>query len=202
MNPADKLLQETVKNKLDDMYKELRKTNHRYHRPGIHASGIIETDGTFCIREKVLKTLFSYNSSQYLPTRVIRRMKTGDYIHLKWQDMFEEIGAGITCEKQFMSNKWLLSGSPDAIIELMNKNWVIEIKSKKKESYETMTKLPIGVERQIQIYMYMTGISRGIVIFEAIDSKSSFRPYIVRSNYDLISKYVDRLYKISVLIVY
>lgn len=194
----NEIIKETIENKFNNMFLEARKKEQQ-DRTGIHTTSIIATPGSFCYREQVLQYLFNNEKDIWLPARVVRRMRNGDYIHKKWQDLFNKTRNTYFTEDQFKSIVWGFTGSPDSIIEVLNRKWVVEIKSIKSDNYESMTKVPIGVERQIQMYMYLTAIPQGIVLYENTDT-SEFKPWIVEYKPNLVSKYIIRLYKIKVLI--
>lgn len=190
------LMQEMIKDKLDNLFKEHSKIRHKEQaRGGVHTSSLIIPDGSWCPREEVLNYFKDGDDYKHLPVRVLRRMENGNAVHRKWQNIFEKTGVAKKIETQHF-NKCYITGTPDGIIKLGNKKYVVEIKSTKQEKYESMTKLPVGTKRQIEYYLYLSGIPNGIVIYENTNN-SEYQIYQVQFEPEFVRKYVERQYVVK-----
>lgn len=190
------IMKDTIKDKIDNLFVKNNEIKHnKKQRGGIHTSSIIIPDGSWCPREEILNYFKDGDDYNYLPPRVIRRMENGNALHKKWQEMFERTGVAVKNEKQHYNNCYV-TGTPDSVIELGNKRYVVEIKTTNEKNFKSMTKLPIGTKRQIEFYMYLTGIPNGIVIYENTNN-NNYEIYLVDYDREFVRKYVARQYKVK-----
>lgn len=189
-------MKETLKDRLNGLFKKDSKAQHfKKKRTGIHASALIIPEGSWCAREQIIKYFKGEDEYKYLPPKVLRRMQNGNSVHHKWQTLFQRTGVANRIEHQLLSNG-IVTGTPDAVIELGKKRYVIEIKSTNDKSFSSMTKLPVGTKRQLMYYMYLTGIPNGIAIYENTND-SEFEIYLVDYDQEFIKKYVEREYEVK-----
>ncbi|MGM0409146.1 MAG: hypothetical protein ACQEQF_00170 [Bacillota bacterium] len=184
-----------IKEKLDEAIIENNKIQYdKKQRGGIHASSIIMPEGSFCLREQVINYFVEKDEFMPLPPKTINRLENGNYLHEKWQDIFKNNGIADRIEKQH-GNRFGTTGTPDIIANMWGKRYIVEIKTSKGEKFNSMTKLPIATKRQIQFYMYLTGIPRGFVIYENINT-ADYEIYFQEYEPDFVKKYIERESKI------
>ena len=133
-------------------------------RTGMHASGIIASEQEFCIRQQVLSFVFK-GSEAFIPISLRRIFKAGTSIHQKWQEMFRNAGIAEAIEQRGHSKLMSLLFTPDAIVRIGKRRYVVEIKSVNTYQFQRMSSHPSG-EKQLQLYMYQTAIPHGFVLCE------------------------------------
>jgi len=141
--------------------------NNRGDRYGLHASSIIASEKDFCVREQVLSLFYQQIQNQHIPLNLKRIFDEGNAIHEKWQRLFLR---GDLCdvngldESQY-NEEYDLSFTPDAIIKIGKKQYIVEIKSVNTFQFKKLNSHP-GAKKQIQFYMLLTGIKNGIILCE------------------------------------
>lgn len=137
---------------------------NRENRVGLHGSGLSASDSDWCYRQAVLSFYFQGNETP-VPIGLKKIFLNGWYVHEKWQKLFLQAGIAVGVEQRGQSKDWGLLYTPDAVIKLNNKLYVVEIKSVNTMQFNKMTSHASG-ERQLQLYMYMSGIPHGFVLAE------------------------------------
>lgn len=174
-----------------------KKASNEEERSGLHASAIIASDSKFCYREQVLSLFFKRNkNSKDLPVNLLRIFKEGNAIHEKWQTMFVENGIALAIEGRGYHKKHDLYLTPDAIIELNGKPYIVEIKSCSMGSYSTITDTHPAGNKQLQLYMHFFCVPRGIVLCENKNNQE-FNPIMVEYKYEEVIPYLERLHAIN-----
>lgn len=181
-----------IENKLNSLFDSDRQ--NREDRVGMHGSGVIASDSDFCFRQQVLSFFFK-GLDPVIPIGLKRIFLEGWYIHTKWQTLFEQTGIARGIEQRGVSNEWKLLFTPDAIIEIDGKTYVVEIKSVNTFQFKHMKSHPSG-EKQCRLYMHFTGIPRGFVLAE---DKNTQEIKVFPVEYDAIKvkPYVERMYKVK-----
>lgn len=142
----------------------MAKDSSKEDRVGMHGSGIIASDKDFCLRQQVLSFFFKGKEPNY-PVGLLRIFANGWSVHEKWQTLFKKAGVAVGIEQRGESNDWRLLFTPDAIIMIGTKKYVVEIKSVNTYQFKTMKSHPSG-EKQLQLYMHMSAIPNGFVLCE------------------------------------
>lgn len=184
-----------IENALNRLF--LHKNKSDEDRKGLHASALIDSDNHFCLREQVLSLLFKRNKDEKneLPINLIRIFREGDCIHEKWQGMFSNVAIDKGIEDRGYSKKFDLYMTPDAIVELNGKLYVVEIKSMNTFAFKHIKdKHPKGT-KQLQLYMHFTGIPRGFVLCEDKNTQE-FKVLLYEYNSDIVRPFIERLYRI------
>ena len=192
-----------IKQKFSNMF-----INARDHleetRAGLHASAIIASDSDFCYRAQVLSLIYQQSQGKDLPVSTLAIFSAGNSIHEKWQSMFEKSSGNlknfylIKNEARSFDERYELYFTPDSIIELNNKLYVVEIKSMNTYSYQHAIKSSNphpSARKQLQFYMYLTGIRNGIILIEDKNTQQ-FEVFEIEFNYKEILMYIDRLNEI------
>lgn len=189
-----------AKQDLDNELKFLKiKRGAQKERVGLHASNIIANDVEFCYRQQVLSLFYEQLQGEQLPVRLKRIFVEGDAIHEKWQRLFIRGGLGNPSEmdKQLFKNEYDLYYSPDAVVQIAGKRYMVEIKSMNTIQFKKAISHPAG-ERQLLFYMWLTGMKDGFVLVEDKNTQE-FKIFKVDYDLDRIEKYIERLEKIMEL---
>ena len=184
--------------------KWLRQLQHREQskRPAktFHASSLVTEPKDFCARRKIYDYLQSdkkkaIQSELSATTRKV--FYNGNIHHAKWQSLFLSAKVADKIEVTHYSKKWHLTGTPDAIIWLHNKLYVCEIKTMNTYIFKKTKSVPKAAMIQANIYMYLTGIPRAVVL---IDDKNDhniktfwidFDPTVI---YTYLSQHAEVIY--------
>lgn len=198
--------------------------NEEKERLGLHASSITKT-GNFCYREQLINILYKHymttgdgkvpnpikvafkaqlreNNSN--PINLQRIYEQGTVMGYKWQMLFIRNGVG---QKEDMDisrfdEEFDLSYTPDGIIELNGKTYVVELKSQKSTLFEKEKSHPNGI-RQLKLYMYFEGQNRkidgGFVLVDNKDTSDFKVLFIdeVNESDDDVATYLERLERLQ-----
>lgn len=166
----------------------------REDRVGMHGSGVIASDEDFCYRQQVLSFHFKGKEAK-VPEGLKRIFLNGWYVHEKWQKLFIKSGVAVSVEQRGESQDWNLLFTPDAVVKLGNKLYVVEIKSVNTYTFNNMNSHPSGA-KQLQLYMHMLGIPQGFVLCE---DKNNQNIKIFYYEYDPMQAkpYVERMLKVK-----
>lgn len=165
----------------------------REDRVGMHGSGVIAADTEFCYRQQVLSFFFK-GFEPPIPDGLKRIFINGWYVHIKWQTLFEKAGIAIGIEQRGFSSEHKLLFTPDAIVQIGKRQYVVEIKSVNTYQFKTMKSHPSG-EKQLNLYMHMTGIPRGFVLCEDKNTQE-IKIFLYEYNPDIARPYVVRMFKV------
>lgn len=163
-------------------------------RTGLHTSAIIASENHYCVREQVLSLIYKpRNMDRSLGLPLLRIFEEGNQIHKKWQRLFLRGGLCDVndLDKTQYNEKYRLSFSPDAIVSMFGKRFVVEIKSMRTEAYRRADKHPSG-EKQCRMYMFLSNIKYGVILMENKNDQQ-FKLQLIRHNDGEISEYIDRL---------
>lgn len=183
-----------IEQRLNKMFYTMR-DNLEDDRVGLHASSIIGGDDSFCYRCQVLSLFFVQNKGHELPVTSLKIFAAGNSIHEKWQNMFIRSGAAVKIEARSFSEKYELYFTPDAIIEMNGKQYVVEIKSMNTYSFKHATSHPSG-RKQCMLYMHMLGIPNGFVLAEDKNTQD-IKIFPVEYDYSVVVPYLTRLHEVQ-----
>lgn len=180
-------------------------------RMGLHGSTVTGATKSTCMYEIVVEMLYKdfYVKGKKPPREVerafeIMQMRERSYpvglkrifeqgtnIGAKWQRLFIRGGMGI---KENMDiprevKRYGLVYTPDAIVNISGKDYVVEIKSQNSNGFQTSSSHPGGI-KQLKLYMHFTGIRRGFVLVENKDTQD-FK-VLVETNIDESDKHVEK----------
>lgn len=139
-------------------------------RVGLHASALIAKDEDFCVRQQVLSLMYKQLQGEQLNVKLMRIFEQGNAIHEKWQRLFIRAGFSTFAELDVtqMNEEYMISFTPDIICyipKFYDGQMVGEIKSVNTMQFRNMTRHP-SAWKQLQFYMYLTGIHKGFVLSE------------------------------------
>lgn len=188
---AKDIEQALIERKLDSLFAIT--PPEREKRRGLHASAIIVSDNVYCEREQILSLFYERNEEDNTPPSLKRIFREGDYVHKKWQDLFKIAGVAVAIEDRGYSPLFDLYMTPDAIIQLFHKKYVVEIKSVNTYGFKQLKAEHPSGTKQLQLYMHFTCIPNGFVLAEDKNTQE-FKVLPVKYEPGQASKYVKRLY--------
>lgn len=172
-------------------------------RIGLHASALIKDEAHFCLRAQVLSLIYRQLQGEQIGVNLKRIFEEGNAVHEKWQRLFIRAGYSKAedLDVTMLNDEYMISYTPDIIceiIEFFNGKMVGEVKSMNTFQFKKMVekggKHP-SAGKQLQWYMFLTGIHKGFVLTE---DKNSQDFYIEVYDYDpeLTELFVMRAKKI------
>lgn len=185
-------------------------------RLGLHASAITGATKSFCYREQVISVLYrdfklagkkipkkianEFNHKQgnhKHSTSLLRIFEEGKSIGTKWQRLFirGKLGVKEDMDISRMQEDYDLSYTPDGVIVLDGKKYVVEIKSQNTFAFQKAKSHPSG-QKQLKLYMYFEGIDRGFVL---VDDKntSDFKIFLEMNVNESDPDIADALYHLE-----
>lgn len=188
---ADKNIEEETKFVNQLMTRGLESTE----RVGLHASAMIVSDNKFCIRQQVLSLLYKQRQGDQTPVGLMRIFEEGNAIHEKWQRLFIRAGYSKPKDLDFtrFNKEFEISFTPDIICripEFYDGEMVGEIKSVNTFQFKKMTSHPSG-HKQMQFYMYLTGIRKGFVLCEDKNTQE-FKVFVYDYDPSVVAPFVER----------
>lgn len=197
-NMANDLEQKMVETRFESLFKEWKEHKDK-DRIGLHASEILQTPGSFCMRKIILEHFYKGDDDSgddWSPQmRKLQYYFGGEALHEKWQHMFEIAGISHAIEAPMYSKEYGFWYTPDGILKTLNKKYVAEIKTKSKKSFGSTKSAPIAARRQVQLYMHLTGVPHGIILAQNRDNLD-WKIWVLDYNPDLIREHIERLNKI------
>jgi CRISPR/Cas system-associated exonuclease Cas4 (RecB family) len=104
-----------------------------------------------------------------MPPRITRITENGNYMHERYQTLFADMGVLIQDELPIKDAELCISGRTDALIRLNSELVLVELKSANQKKTDKMKKANAPLpefEMQLQLYLHLTGIPKGIVLAE------------------------------------
>lgn len=171
----------------------LSKNGYDCERAGLHGSAIIASENEFCYREQVLSLFYKMSQGENVPIGLKRIFEEGNAIHEKWQRLFIRGGLGRIndMDRSRFNDEYDLSYTPDAIITIDGKQYVVEIKSVNTFQFNKMQSHPTG-KKQLQLYMYLTGIHKGFVLCDDKNTQN-FKVFMYDYDKGIVAPFIDRL---------
>lgn len=168
-------------------------------RLGLHASSITGATKNFCFRAQIVNILYmehikngrkipgrmvdafkhANNLNRSNPVNLQRIFEEGKSIGTKWQRLFIRGGIGVKEDMDVsrFHTPYDLSYTPDGVITLSGKKYVVEIKSMNANTFEPAKEHKSG-RKQLKLYMHLEGIDRGFVLCDGKNT-SDFKVFPV-----------------------
>lgn len=169
-------------------------------RIGLHASALIKGEKEFCLRQQVLSLIYRQLQGEQISVGLKRIFEEGNAIHEKWQRMFIRAGYSTANDLDVtkFNEKYRISYTPDIICEIpeFHKGKMVgELKSVNTFQFQRMTRHP-SAWKQLQWYMYLTGIHKGFVLSE---DKNTQDIKLEVYDYDsgIVAPFIDRAEEIK-----
>lgn len=190
-------LDKNIKQELVFLKSVMTRGQETTERKGLHASAIIVSDDKFCYRQQVLSLFYKQAQGEQVPVNLKRIFTEGDAIHEKWQRLFIRGGYAepLDCDRTQFADEFDLQFTPDLICNIDGVEMVGEIKSVNSFIFKKQKNHASG-KKQLQLYMYLTGIKKGFVLCEDKNTQD-IKLYIYDADYKQIEPYIARLEKIQ-----
>lgn len=169
-------------------------------RVGLHASALITGEKEFCVRQQVLSLLYKQLQGEQLPIGLVKIFEQGNAIHEKWQRLFIRAGYSKATDldvTQF-NKQFRISFTPDVICripEFHDGKMIGEIKSVNTYQFQRMVRHP-SAWKQLQWYMYLTGIHKGFVLSEDKNNQD-FKIEVYDFDHSIVDLFIDRAEQIK-----
>ena len=169
-------------------------------RIGLHASALIKGEKDFCLREQVLSLIYRQLQGEQLNPGLMRIFEEGNAVHEKWQRLFIRAGYSTADDldvTQF-NKKYRISFTPDIICkipEFYDGKMVGEIKSVNTFQFQKMKRHP-SAYKQLQWYMYLTGIHKGFVLSDDKNCQN-FKLEVYDFDSKLVAPFIERAEQIK-----
>jgi len=172
-------------------------------RSGLHASALIVDDASFCLREQVLALTYKQKQGEQLSVGLMRIFEEGNAVHEKWQRLFIRAGySGVNdLDVTQFNKKYRVSFTPDIICEIpefYDGKMIGELKSVNMYTYDktVLPKRHPSAWKQLQWYMYLTGIHKGFVLSDNKNNQE-FKIEVYDFNQDIVNPFIDRCEEIK-----
>ena len=169
-------------------------------RIGLHASDLIKGEKDFCLRMQVLSLIYRQLQGEQIQVGLKRIFEEGNAIHEKWQRLL--IRGGYSTADQLdvtqFNEEYKISFTPDIICyipEFHDGLMVGEIKSVNTFQFQRMHKHP-SASKQLQWYMYLTGIHKGFVLNEDKNSQD-IKVEVYDFDNHIVAPFIDRAEQIK-----
>lgn len=185
---VNNIREQMVWDRFDKLYQEWNAA--KGDREGIHVSSVIKSETEFCIRQMVL---MQYHQQEPLPLhgRTLRIFAQGWAIHQKWQALFVAGGIAEEVETTHYHEGTGASYTPDAIIRIGKRCYIVEIKSMNAAAYNSMKSVHQDARIQANVYMYLTGIRQAIILVENKDDQE-YKLWIIDYEPNVVRPFVKR----------
>ena len=186
-------LEKDIDNEVKFLRQVMTRGQETAERKGLHASAIIVSDDKFCYRQQVLSLFYKQLQGEQVSVPLRRIFAEGDAIHEKWQRLF--IRAGYSkpeeLDKTQFAEDFDLSFTPDILCTIDGKRMVGEIKSVNTFTFKKQ-KYHASGRKQLQLYMYLTGIRDGFVLCEDKNTQD-IKVYLYKYDPTEIQPFITRL---------
>ena len=190
-------LEKDIDNEVKFLRQVMTRGQETAERKGLHASAIIVSDDKFCYRQQVLSLFYKQLQGEQVSVPLRRIFAEGDAIHEKWQRLF--IRAGYSkpeeLDKTQFADDFDLSFTPDILCTIDGKRMVGEIKSVNTFTFKKQ-KYHASGRKQLQLYMYLTGIHDGFVLCEDKNTQD-IKVYLYKYDPTEIQPFITRLERIQ-----
>lgn len=211
------IIRDGIKLYFDRMFKLWNDEQQSGRHGGVHASDLIRPsknedgdrfDSRFCYRECLLKSFYKPNTEEestegYGNGEYSNRIfLNGWKLHIKWQELFEKYCKVIAIEKAEYNEKHIpVWFTPDAIINFMGRDIIVEIKGYKAEKVDKLDENgppPESAEIQAHFYMYLTNIKDAVILVENKNTQV-FKVWHLEFDISKVQHIIDRMEKIKLM---
>lgn len=187
-----------IKQRLEKLFLENRDNKDRY---GLHASSILVPEGEFCYRAKVLSLFFKQDQGKLLPVKTLKIFQQGEAMHEKWYTLFRASGIDVAIERTLWLPEYDLSFTIDAIVNILGKEYILDVKSQSTFQFAKAKGHPKG-ETQVNFYEWALSKYTGekpLDGFVLVDNKDNSEIKILPVKYDpdKAAPYIERLENIQ-----
>lgn len=130
-----------------------------------------------------------------------RIFDNGDDVHSRIVRYFEQSAILVEAERRLLTEGVPISGYIDAIIQVDGMQFIVEIKSINERGFDARKNMRRPKDdhyKQIQLYMWGTGIHQGIVWYENKNTQA-WLPLVVTYNEEYVTPIIERYGRIYAL---
>lgn len=170
-------------------------------RTGLHASSFIAGPADFCVRGHILSQFTKSLKRESHQVGLMRIFEEGNAIHEKWQRLFIRAGFSEVEELDLTQydKEFGISFTPDIICRIPDfkdgVEMIGEMKSVNTYQFKKMSKHP-SASKQLQWYMYLTGIHHGFVLNEDKNNQD-FKIELYEFDPNIVEPFIARARKIK-----
>lgn len=193
-------LKKRIKHETKFLQQVMTRGAETQERVGLHASALIAKDEDFCVRQQVLSLMYKQLQGEQVNVQLMRIFEQGNAIHEKWQRLFIRAGFSTFAELDVtqMNEEYKISFTPDIICyipKFYEGQMVGEIKSVNTMQFKNMTRHP-SAWKQLQFYMYLTGIHKGFVLSEDKNTQN-FKIEVYDFDKNIVIPFIERAEEIK-----
>lgn len=175
---------------LDNLFREWH--DRQPPRTGLHASDVLKDAESWCFREHVIREQVAGEAPLH-EVSLLRIFLEGWYVHAKWQMLFQsDPSMEAWVEQRCWSDRWQLWFTPDAVVTLLGKRYVVEIKSMNHDRYQRLRGPYQLAHDQVNLYMYLLGIPDGLILVEDKET-SDYRLWVVPFEWKRVEPLLQRM---------
>ncbi|MEM2956597.1 MAG: PD-(D/E)XK nuclease domain-containing protein [Candidatus Pacearchaeota archaeon] len=171
-----------IKEKIEEFYLSKQEDKDREH--------FYITDAGKCPRAIYFQ--FKKAPKKAMDARILRVFEHGDYTHLRIISTLFSLGLVKATEIE-IPNKEIVHGRADAIINIDNEPYVVEIKSINNTSFSKLESPDPDHLKQIQMYLHFFKIKKGIIIYENKNTQE-IKEFIVEYNENIAKEILEKFY--------
>jgi hypothetical protein len=149
--------------------------------------------------EELLKIYFEGDSNQSFPARVLRVFDNGHGVHERLQGYLEKTGILLQAEVPIQNDEYQVKGHTDGIIELNGVKGILEIKSINSSGFYSLYSPKEDHLIQVNIYMFCTGIDRGVLLYECKDNQE-LKEFYVKRDETILQPILDKIRTVQQMI--
>ncbi len=165
-----------------------------------HASAILAPDHEYCLRKLVLTAHYpeQVERPELKPWTANQNQifLNGWVLHEKYQNLFQRFGRVVEVEQSHFDPDRLLHFTPDAIVEHLGENMIVEIKGYKAESFNKLDECgpaPEAAHMQANLYMHLLHLQHALILVENKNDQK-IKVWCVAYDCELVQPYLDRIY--------
>ena len=148
--------------------------------------------------ERVLYFFMRGEKAEEIDARTQRIFDNGNDMHERFYRYFSGANILVEKEKVVKKNKPPISGRLDAIIKLLDNNFIVDLKSINTNGFNQIKKNKQGKQEhvvQLQIYMDIENCNNGILLYEDKNGQEIF-PVYYKFNREIVDKIYDKLFSV------
>ncbi len=146
--------------KIEEFYLSKKEERERAH--------FYITDSGKCPRAVYFQ--FKKYPKKELDAIFLRKMHQGDHVHMRTMEVLISLGIVKAIEIEIPPQE-IINGRADAILNIDNEPYVLEIKSINDFGFKKLSKPDEDHYKQIQLYMHYFKINKGIILYENKDNQ-------------------------------
>lgn len=146
----------------------------------------------YCAR-KVAADMIGTFPKEQIEERILRVFQNGHSSHERIQNWFDEMGILVEEEKRLTDDELNIKGNCDGVLELGDEGlFVLEIKTISAKGYRYLKEPKPKHYAQIQLYMHLAEIHKGILFYECKDDQR-IKEFKVEYDEDFVQELIEKI---------